>query len=146
MIQLFKNKQQAFWILQISGWLGWGFIRYFNGLAQGEAPAYAYWVAGGMVTGFLMTLLMRAIYRNIRAAPLPTILGAAAISSALLALVFSIIEVVTYTTFYDPSYRPEGLQFLGPAMFAIYVLLAWSAFSFGVNYYLLAHADRETTL
>ena len=146
MIQLFKNKQQAFWILQVSGWLGWGFIRYFNGLAQGEAPTYAYWVAGGMVTGFLMTLLMRAIYRNIRAAPLPTILGAVAISSALLALVFSIIEVVTYTTFYDPSYRPEGLQFLGTAMFEIYVLLAWSAIYFGVNYYLQAQEDREKTL
>ena len=146
MIQLFKNKQQAFWILQISGWLGWGFIRFFNGLAQGEAPTYAYWVAGGMATGFLMTLLMRAIYRNIRAAPLPTILGTVAISSALLALVFSIIEVVTYTTFYNPSYRPEGLQFLGTAMFEIYVLLAWSAIYFGVNYYLQAQEEREKTL
>ncbi len=146
MIQLFKNKQQAFWILQVSGWLGYGFIRFFNGLAQGDSPRYVTIALTAMVTGFLMTLLMRAIYRNIRAAPLPTILGAVLISSALLALVFSIIEVVTYTTFYNPRYRPEGLQFFGNAMFELYVLLAWSAIYFGINYYLQAQEEREKTL
>ncbi len=146
MIQLFKNKRQAFWILQISGWLGYGFIRLFNELAQGGSLRYATTALTAMATGFLMSMLMRAIYRGVRAGPLPTILGVVVISCGLLALIFSTIEIISHTTFYDPRWRPKGMEFFGNAMFETFVLLAWSAMYFGINYYLQFQEEREKAL
>ncbi|MEE8258666.1 MAG: hypothetical protein V3R20_03145, partial [Sphingomonadales bacterium] len=59
----FKNKAKAFWILQTVGWLAYGFLRLFNGLAQGRE--YEYWKPSvvAMITGFLITLFYRQILR-----------------------------------------------------------------------------------
>lgn len=146
MIQLFKNKPQAFWLLHMSGWLGYGFIRLFNELAQGGSFRYITTALTAMATGFVLTLLLRAIYRGIRTAPLPTILGVVVISCGLLALIFSTIEVISHTTFYNPRWRPKGMEFFGNAMFETFVLLAWSAMYFGINYYLQFQQEREKAL
>ena len=55
----FRNKAKAFWILQTVGWLAYGFLRFFNGLAGGFS--FDYWKpsAIAMITGFFISLFYR---------------------------------------------------------------------------------------
>lgn len=64
----------------------------------------------------------------------------------MLALIFSTIEIISHTTFYDPRWRPRGMEFFSNAMFEMFVLLAWSAMYFGINYYLQFQQEREKAL
>ncbi len=143
---LFKNKTRAFWILQTIGWLGFGLARTFNGLAHGREPAYVYPSIVAMITGFLLTLILRSVFSTIRDRPLPHVASVAVALTVLLSLIFSTIETIGHVEFYDPYWRPRGLQFLANALLDAYVLLTWTALYFGINYYLLVQEEREKVL
>lgn len=146
MNRLFKSKRRAFWGLQILGWLGYGTIRALNGLAHGQTVQYIYPSIVAMMTGFLLSLILRAVFHTIRDKPLPYVAVVAALLSGVFGMIFSTIETIGHVWLYNPYWNPRQLEFLGNAMFDSYVLLTWTALYFGINYYLMMQREREKAL
>lgn len=146
MRRLFANKARAFWTFQILGWLGYGMIRTFNGLALGETLNYIKPSIVAMLAGFGLSLVMRLLYRSVRDKSLNLIVVVGLTASALMSLIFSTIEVIGHITFYDPNWDPRALEFFGNAAMDLYVLLAWSGLYFLINYYLVLQQEKEKAL
>ena len=142
----FKNKAKAFWILQTVGWLAYGFLRLFNGLAQGTG--FDYWKpsAIAMITGFLITLFYRQILKRIRTRPLQVVVFTVIFTSVFLALIFSAVETWGHITFYKIGWTPEPLEFFGGAMIDIYILTSWAALYILINFALMIQHEREKAL
>ena len=142
----FKNKARAFWILQTLGWLSYGFIRFFNGLAHDQS--YEYWKpsAIAVVTGFIITLVYRMILRRIRASSMPLIAFTVFFTSVMFALIFSAIETIGHVVTYEIGWQPKVSELFGNAMFDTYVLLSWAALYLIINYSLMMQREREKTL
>ena len=142
----FADKNRAFWILQGGGWSAYLLLRAFGGLANRMGLTFILPTIIVTATGFSLTLLMAAAYRRIiRMKPVYVwtlsllILGGA---SAL----FSVIEVWAHATFYEPGWRPQGIEFLGAILLDFSVLGAWTGLYYGINYYLLLSAQSERML
>ena len=142
----FADKNRAFWILQGGGWSAYLLLRALGGLANRMGLTFILPTIIVTATGFSLTLLMAAAYRRIiRMKPVYVwtlsllILGGA---SAL----FSVIEVWAHATFYEPGWRPQGIEFLGAILLDFSVLGAWTGLYYGINYYLLLSAQSERVL
>jgi two-component system LytT family sensor kinase len=142
----FADKNRAFWILQGGGWSAYLLLRALGGLANRMGLTFILPTIIVTATGFSLTLLMAAAYRRIiRMKPVYVwtlsllILGGA---SAL----FSVIEVWAHATFYEPGWRPQGIEFLGAILLDFSVLGAWTGLYYGINYYLLLSAQSERML
>lgn len=146
MRSLFRDREKTFWTFQVAGWITYGFLRMFNGLARGYSPEYIKPTIIAAITGFTLTMIMRYIYRAIRNQPLITVVVASVLLSGGFALVFSTIETLGHVATYDESWEPRGLMFFGNAMLDAYVLLSWTALYFGFNYYEMLRRQREQTL
>lgn len=142
----FADKARAFWTLQTLGWLGYGVIRFFNGLANGRTIEYWKPSAVAMIAGFLITLIYRQILRRIRTRPLPVVVVTVFFSSVFFALIFSAIETLGHTTFYEVGWRPELIELFGNTMLDTYVLLSWAALYLIINYWLVLQDEREKAL
>lgn len=129
--RLFSDKNRAFWILQLFGWTGFFILRVFTALTYGyELADYvsrAFWL---MVVGLGLSLIMRYIYRQCRAKPLPIVALTAVVTSALFGGLFSFIEVK-----YIVIEEGDGLALLTNAMFEATALFAWSTLYFSFHYY-----------
>jgi two-component system, LytTR family, sensor kinase len=139
----FKDKNRAFWILQSAGWGGYFILRTLGGIANAFGWSFVLHTALLTATGYSVTLLMAAAYRRlIRARPLVTWLATVLII-AVAAGAFSIIETSSYSTFLNPGYRPEGVQFLGSILLTVTLLIAWSALYYGINFYLILEEQSD---
>jgi signal transduction histidine kinase len=139
----FADKNRAFWTLQLAGWGGYFLLRTLGGLANSMGLAFVVPALIVTVTGFSLTLLMAWAYRSIiRMKPvwvwsltLLILLGAS--------VLFSVIEVWAHATFYQPGWRPEGIEFFGAILLTLAVLGAWTGLYFGINYYLMLDEQAE---
>ena len=129
--RLFKDKNSAFWVLQLSGWAGYFILRVFQGLTLGGSIDYIVQIAlFATIVGFIFSLFMRLIYRRVRAKPLPVVTLVAILVSAIFGLIFSTVEV--------QAANPEeygGLELFSNAMFEATALFAWSTLYFSFHYY-----------
>ena len=53
---------------------------------------------------------------------------------------------LAHATFYEPGWRPQGIEFLGAILLDFSVLGAWTGLYYGINYYLLLSAQSERML
>ena len=129
--RLFRDKNRAFWILQLFGWTGYFILRVFTAITFGaelaDYAARAFWL---MVVGLGLSIVMRYIYRQIRAKPLPVVSITAVVTSVLFGGLFSFIEVK-----YIVITETDGLALLSNAMFESTALFAWSTLYFSFHYY-----------
>ena len=141
--RFFADKNRAFWILQGGGWGAYLLLRALSGLANSMGVSFILPAIIVTATGFSLTLLMAAAYRRIIAMkPVyvwtlnPVILLAAS-------AVFSVLEVWAHATFYQPGWKPQGIEFLGAILLDFSVLGAWTGLYYGINYYLLLAEQSE---
>ena len=139
----FADKNHAFWTLQIAGWSGYFLLRTLGGLANRMGIAFILPTILVTITGFSITLLMAWAFRGvIKLKPVWTwTLTLAILISA--ATLFSVIEVWAHATFYEPGWRPEGIEFFGAILLTLAILGAWTALYFGINYYLMLDEQAE---
>ena len=139
----FTDKNHAFWLLQGGGWGAYLLVRTLGGLANRMGLTFILPTIIVTATGFSLTLLMAAAYRRIirmRAVFVWTLM--LVILSAAAAL-FSTLEVWAHATFYEPGWKPRGIEFLGAILLDFSVLGAWSGLYFGINYYLLLSEQTQ---
>ena len=133
----FADKNRAFWVLQVGGWLGYFLLRALGGLANNMGVGFVLPTAIITITGFSLTLLMAAAYRRVIemrvvfvwTLTLLIVIGASAL--------FSVLEVWATATFYRPGWQPVGMEFFGGILLDLSVLGAWTGLYYGVNYFLL---------
>lgn len=142
----FKNKSRAFWILQTLGWLGYGFLRLFNGWLHDQS--YEYWKpsAIAMATGFVITLIFRPILKSVRTRSVPAVIFTVIIVSVFFSLIFSAIETIGHVQTYERGWEPTVLELFGNAMINVYVLVSWATLYLIINYSLMIQNEREKAL
>ena len=61
----FDDKNRAFWNLQTAGWAGYFLLRTLSGFANGLTLAFLVPVAVSTATGYSITLVLGALYRDL---------------------------------------------------------------------------------
>jgi len=139
----FADKNRAFWTLQIAGWTGYFLLRSLGGLANRMGISFILPTILVTVTGFSITLLMAWAYRAIiRMKPI-WVWTLSLLILAGAAILFSAIEVWAHATFYEPGWRPQGIEFFGAILLTLAILGAWTGLYYGINYYLLLDEQAE---
>jgi len=139
----FEDKNQAFWILQLAGWTGYFVLRALGGLANNMGLLFIIPTALTTATGYSLTLLMASAFRRlIKLQPIVT-WSVSILLVFLASAVFSAIETWAHATFYRPEEMPVGIQFLGAILLDFALLAAWSAFYYGINFYLLLEEQSD---
>jgi two-component system, LytTR family, sensor kinase len=133
----FDDKNRAFWILQTIGWSGYFFLRTISGFAGGLGWMLLVHTLLLTATGYSLTLLLASLFRRlIRMRPIWTLV--LSFSAVIIAsITFSIIETWSVATFLKPQMRPEGVVYLTGLALDFILLAAWTAFYYGINYFLL---------
>ncbi len=133
----FADKNRAFWLLQGGGWGAYFLLRTLGGLANRMGLTFILPTIIVTATGFSLTLLMAAAYRRIIGMRAVFVWTLTPLIVAAASALFSLLEVWAHATFYEPGWKPVGIEFLGAILLDGAVLGAWSGLYFGVNYYLL---------
>lgn len=142
----FADKNRAFWLLQTGGWGFYFVLRALGGLANRMGLTFIIPTLIVTITGFSLTLLMAAAYRRIiRMRPL-FVWTLSLMVLGIAAALFSVLEVWAHATFYEPGWKPQGMEFLGALLLDLSVLGAWSGLYYGINFYLLLSAQSERML
>ena len=139
----FRDKNRAFWMLQGGGWLAYFMLRSLSGLANSMGLAFVLPTIIVTATGASLTLLLAALYRRLIAMKPIATWSATALALIAASGLFSVLEVWAHATFYQPGWKPEGVEFLGAILLDFSVLGAWTALYYGINYYLQLAEQTE---
>src|SRR4051812_47499966 len=150
--RLSKNRKALFWTLHVSGWLGYLISGYLGTLLYAKSEhmkGYGTVILIATVTGFLLTLEMRYIFRRLWTCSPRVMVFGALLSCYVLALVWRVIVNSSYLQFTTEAMEWEmksPLEFFSNAMAATYLLLCWTGLYFGFKYYESLQQQREATL
>ena len=133
----FADKNRAFWLLQGGGWGAYFMLRTLGGLANRMGLTFILPTIIVTATGFSLTLLMAAAYRRVIVMRAVFVWTLTLVIVAAASALFSLLEVWSHATFYEPGWKPVGIEFLGAILLDGAVLGAWSGLYFGINYFLL---------
>jgi signal transduction histidine kinase len=142
----FADKNRAFWILQTGGWGAYLLLRALSGLANSMGVGFILPAIIITATGFSLTLLMAAAYRRIIVMRPVYVWTLTLIILVAASALFSVLEVWAHATFYQPGWKPQGIEFLGAILLDFSVLAAWTGLYYGINYYLLLAEQSERML
>ena len=150
---LVKNRAALFWTLHICGWLGYGIAQYLGTLLYENKyehmTGYGKVIAVAAISGFLLSLELRYIYRRLWSlTPRMMILGAL-LSCYVFALLWRVLVNSAYLQFTSDSMEwimKSPLEFFSNTMAGMYLFLCWTGLYFGFKYYESAQQQREATL
>jgi signal transduction histidine kinase len=139
----FDDKNRAFWVLQIGGWTGYFVLRTLGGLANRMGIGFILPTILVTITGFSITLLMAWAYGGIIRMRAFWVWSLTLLVLIFASTLFSVIEVWAHATFYEPGWRPEGIEFFGAILLTLAVLGAWTGLYYGINYFLMLDEQAE---
>lgn len=143
----YKKKNSLFWKLQIAGWLAFGATRALNSFADGEQAIFLITVITSVVSGFIITVFLRLIYRRLRQSDFPpsTMILSVVSCIVLSALVLSAIDTwIVMQLFFIDIQLYEFVA--GRALYDLFVLMIWTGAYFIVNYHFLLLEQKEMYL
>ena len=145
--QLLRDRGRLFWILNISGWVGYMLAAWLGALAHEKPESYFAVIAATAVAGFLITILLRAVNRRLWSrSPAALALGLI-VSCYVTALGWRWLTNVLYYDWVKNNWQPEHLMdYVGGVMGSFYILLCWSGLYFGIKYYQQLQEQTEQTL
>jgi hypothetical protein len=150
---LLKNRSALFWTLHIGGWSGYALSQYLGTLLYDtkyeHMAGYMTVIAVATVSGFLLSLELRYIYRRLWNRPPRVTAAVALLCWWVFALVWRVIINSTYLQYTSDSMEWEmhsALEFFSNTMSSTYLLLCWTGIYFGIKYYESLQQQREATL
>jgi signal transduction histidine kinase len=150
---LLKNRSALFWTLHVGGWLGYLVSQYLGTLLyehkSENLAGYLAVIVIAAVSGFLLSLELRYIYRRLWISSPRVIIVGALISCYLFALVWRVIINSAYLRYTMDSMEwdmKSPLEFFSNALASTYLLLCWTGLYFGFKYYESLQEQREATL
>ena len=145
--QLFRDRRRLYWILNVSGWLGYVLTAYLGAVAHEKPDSYIAVIVATAMAGFLLTFPMRVVYRLLWGRS-PVALAAGIIFCCyVLALGWRWLQNTLYYDWVKNDWQPEHLMdYVGGVMGSFYILLCWSGLYFGIKYYQRLQEQTEQTL
>jgi two-component system, LytTR family, sensor kinase len=156
---LFVDKARMFWVLQITGWLGFFMLHVLSVstfVAGRSSDALLYSVASSLI-GFLTTsILARPVYRFARRQGPVLLLGIALPSTILMAFAMSAMKAQTFGILFGNAWMGLRGEAIGTSNFLLllipdvpvnlFLLGSWAGFYFGINYYLNLRNETERAI
>lgn len=144
---LFRDRSRLFWILNSAGWIGYALAAWLGALAHEKPESYFAVIFATAVSGFLLTLLMRAIYHRLWFKEPSVLILGMLLSSYVLAIGWRWLQNVLYYDWVKDAWQPERLMdYIGGVLGSFYILLCWSGLYFGIKYYQQLQEQTEQTL
>jgi signal transduction histidine kinase len=150
---LLKNRNALFWTLHVGGWLAYLISQYLGMLfyeqKADQMSGYVKVIVIAAVSGFLLSLELRYIYRRLWTRSPRALISVALLSCYLFALVWRLIINSAYLQYTSDSMEWEmksALEFFSNALASTYLLLCWTGLYFGIKYYESLQLQREATL
>lgn len=142
----YKQKESLFWKLQIAGWLAFGASRALNSFALGDDINFQIIVAASVISGFIITVILRLIYRKLRQSNLPasTMILSVITCIVISAIILSVIDIWIVVQIYFIDLQIN--EFAGRTLYDVFVLLIWTGAYFIINYHFLLLEQKEMTL
>ncbi|KZN61946.1 histidine kinase [Pseudoalteromonas luteoviolacea CPMOR-1] len=144
---LVDNRQRFFWVLQISGWIGYALVNYIGSKVFEMRDIYVFVIVLNAYAGCLMTVPLRYLYRRVWNAK-PWILIFVVFSvSYITGTLWSVVQKYNLWEIYRHGYRPEEwFYYLQQGLDSVYIVLCWSGLYFGIKYYQLLQSERQKAL
>jgi len=149
MIQrILQNPKKLFWLLQTIGWGGFITLNYVQGLAWEMKSDYFLPSLLYGIFGFLLTLLLRPIYRQFWKLPPISIVFAVVAVSVVAAGIFDAYKTMVYLWVYPESkWQPQSwYDYIKALPLSLYVMLAWSSLYFAIKSWRAAQQQHEKAL
>ena len=145
--QLLRDRSRLFWILNVSGWVGYTVAAWLGALAHEKPESYVLVILATAATGFAATVPMRHLYRRLWSkSPMTLMLGVIATCYSI-AFGWKVLQNLVYWDWIKGGWRPEHFfDFVGGIMGSFYILLCWSGLYFGIKYYQQLQMQTEQTL
>jgi signal transduction histidine kinase len=145
--ELLRDRGRLFWILNVAGWAGYTVTAWLGAFAHEKPESYFAVILATAISGFLATLVMRPLYRQLWSrSPLALSVGTLVISYVL-ALGWRWLQNTLYYDWVKDAWQPEHLMdYVGGVMGSFYILLCWSGLYFGIKYYQQLQEQTEQTL
>lgn len=147
-----RHPQVQFWLLQLLGWSGWAASWIASGIYWGMEPAYNLAVLIGMITGILLTALLRELYRLVWDQAVSIRVGAVLAGSYLTAALWQVSKNVALFEVYGAYLDLDKLLAHGwtgyfrGTLSSFYIVLCWSGLYFGIKYYRMLLVERDRAL
>ncbi|RAJ98959.1 sensor histidine kinase [Aliidiomarina maris] len=145
--QLFEDRNRFFWVLQLTGWIGYALIQYIASLTQETRDIYVIIVALGAYAGFLLTIPLRYLYQriwNVRPWWLAIIV---LFASLCVAALWAVIDNATNWEIYQFGYRPiNPFMYFNHTVAKLYIILSWSGLYFVIKYYQMLQDEKQKAL
>jgi two-component system LytT family sensor kinase len=150
---LLKNRTTLFWVLHVGGWLAYGVAQYLGTLLYENKyehmTGYGKVILVATVSGFLLSLELRYIYRRLWTLTPRVMIFGALLSCYLFALLWRVMVNSAYLRFTSDSMEwvmKSPLEFFSNAMAGMYLFLCWTGLYYGFKYYESLQKQREATL
>jgi two-component system LytT family sensor kinase len=145
--QLRSNRNALFWSLHAAGWGAYAISQYFGALLQAQPIAYQQVIAIAAVSGFVLSMPLRPIYRRLWGRPLRTMIIGVLASCYVTALALRVVINLAYRYLVEPTWQfKTPFELLGGSLSTTYLLLCWSALYFGIKYYESLQQQRLAAL
>ena len=142
------NRNWLFWALQTVGWTGYGLIQYFGAVLWQKPEGYQLVVVAAAVSGFVLSLPLRWLYRSLWQKPPWVMVTGAVLASYGVALLWRVVIESAYLHFMpemEEHVSPYAI-FVTAASYSMFVLLTWTGLYFGMKYYATLREERERSL
>jgi two-component system, LytTR family, sensor kinase len=145
--RLRANRNLLFWTLHAAGWSAYAITQFFGALLAEKPQNYQIVIALASLSGFVLTMPLRYIYRRLWGrSPLAILTGVFA-SCYIVALAFRAVINVAYREFVSTDWQFKTMyEVFGGALSATYLILCWSALYFGFKYWESLQQQREAML
>jgi two-component system, LytTR family, sensor kinase len=149
------EQSRTFWALQLGGWTAYAVLRLVSEKhvmrLLYHTPFDQVWpgilrVLIGAATGFCLSMIMASIFRRVMSRSGWILWSTAFLTVCAAASLFAVIDVWAFITLVDRTVRPSVSEFLGWALYHLYVLTSWAGLYFGINYYLAVQSQRARLL
>jgi len=147
-LEQFRSKRNMlFWSLHAAGWGAYGITQYFSALLYEKPDGYAQVFVVAAVSGFVLSMPMRYVYRRLWGRPPTTIAFWVLVTCYVTGLAIRLVINLAYREFVHPQWEFKSLVGLFEgSMSTTYLLLCWTALYFGIRYYESAQQQREAVL
>jgi two-component system LytT family sensor kinase len=144
---LVRNRNRLFWILNFGGWTGYTITAWLGAFAHEKPEAYFAVIAATALSGFLVTLPMRVLFRRLWTSTPIKLAAVGLVACYVIALGWRWLQNYLYYDWVKSDWHPEGfMEYVGGVMGSFYILLCWSGLYFGIKYYQQLQAQTEQTL
>jgi two-component system LytT family sensor kinase len=145
--RLFESRERQFWVLQTAGWALYFAAAWVSAMTYDKPTPYYNVIFGAAITGFVLTIPMRYVYRRLwTGSPATLVVGTLAVSYVV-GLAWAVVKNLIYWKIFKPDYTPDhwNSYFFGTVS-GTYVILCWSGLYFGIKYYKGLQEERQRSL